>query len=118
MSISYCDLCYEYVATPCTSFTFPIGLNAVTEYTMVLVDGHGNIFTQTGYPDPSVPESTWTIDPSTYPDGMFNEFSGSYEVHFHEGGEYDSAAAPSTLTISGKEYQCVLITFKNVTVIA
>lgn len=117
MSISYCDLCYEYVATPCEAFEIPVGLSAITEYTMVLVDGHGNIFTQTGFPAALNPIS-WSIDPSTFPDGMFNEFSGSYEVHFHEGGEYDSGAEPATLTIGDKEYQCVLITFKNVTVIA
>jgi hypothetical protein len=49
---------------------------------------------------------------------MFNEWSGTYEVHFHEGGAYDPEAATEPMTIKGVEYQCILIKFKKVTVIS
>jgi hypothetical protein len=118
MSISYCDLCYEFIAEPCENIILPVGLSAVTEYTMVLTDNHGNTYVQTGFPDPSVPDSLWTVTVNNFPEGMFNEWSGTYEVHFHEGGAYDPEAATEPMTIKGVEYQCILIKFKKVTVIS
>jgi hypothetical protein len=115
MSINRCDLCYELIVKPCqNSYVFDTGLPNTT-HTMVLEDMHGNIFTEVNVPDGVSGE--WTIHADQYPEGMFNEFSGTYEVYFTLGasGGIDGDLTP--LTIDGTEYQCILIKVKNVTVV-
>jgi len=113
MSINRCDLCYELIVEPCqSSYVFPTGLPSET-HTMVLEDMHGNIFTEISVPDGS---GNWTIHADMYPDGMFNQFSGTYEVHFVYGvGGIDDASVP--VTVDETEYQCILIKVKNATLI-
>lgn len=113
MSINRCDLCYELIVDACqASYTFPTGLSSQT-YTMVLEDIHGNIFTEINIPDEG---GNWTIHASMYPIGMFNEYSGTYEVYFVEGsGDIGDPNVP--LYINETEYQCIKIKIKNATLI-
>ena len=113
MSVNRCDLCYELVLNPCQeSYTFATGLDN-TLHTMVLRDIHGNIFTEMQNPDGAA--GLWTIHASMYPEGMFNQFSGSYEVYFVEGTDTDNVS--STLYINEQEYQCILIKIRKETLI-
>lgn len=111
MSINRCDLCYELQVSACeSSYTFPIGLSHNQTYTMVLEDLHGNIFEQDGSPTQGS-GGLWTITVSDFPEGMFNAYSGTYEITF----EHDGVLVPIVLDTT--EYQCIVMKFKDVTVV-
>jgi hypothetical protein len=79
---------------------------------MVLEDIHGNIYTQDGTPD--VVTTDWTITTGDFPDGMFNQWSGSYNIHFIDAG-HDINERAITLTINEEQYECVIMKFKIIT---
>lgn len=114
MSINRCDICYHYVGEACQgTYEIPTGLSAGT-YTLVLEDQNGNVYMDTAAVAGAGSGHPVTITVSDYPDGMFNQWSGSYEIYFTDGG-FDGTQ--KTLSIAGKEYPCILMTFKDVTVI-
>ena len=109
MSINRCDLCYELIVSGCQdTYSLPTGLTAGTTYTMSIEDGHGKVFTMSGSP---TAQDEFNVSPSAFPEGMFNPYSGSYEITFTEDGELQD------LTIEGNTYPCILMKIKDVTVI-
>lgn len=115
MSINQCDICYTIVAEPCDdTYDIPTGLDENTIYTMVLEDHHGNLYVKTDAQPSGQPGNPVTITTSSFDKGMFSQWSGSYEIWFTDGG---IEGTQQTLTIGGKEYPCVLMTFKDVTIV-
>jgi len=110
MSINRCDLCYELIVSACQdNYYLATGLDNNVTYTMSLADMHGNVFTMTG--SPSV-EDEFAIGTMDFPEGMFNAYSGNYEITFTD--EDDDI---QELTIDGRNYFCILMKFKDVTII-
>jgi hypothetical protein len=115
MSINQCDICYTMVANPCEdTYEIPTGLTGNITYTMVLEDHHGNLYISDANQPTVQPGNPVTISISSFDKGMFNQWSGSYEIWFTDGGIDGNQ---QTLTIGGKEYPCVLMTFKDVTIV-
>lgn len=108
MSINRCDICYHYVKASCAdTISFQTGLDPNETYTIVIEDQNGNNYVKQ---DIEMGGNGYTINVADYPEGMFNQWSGSYEIYFTDGG-FDGEQ--QTLTIDGKEYPCILMTFKN-----
>ena len=109
MSINLCDLCYELIVSACQdNYYLPTGLINGTDYTMSLEDLHGNVYTMTGSP---TIDDEFIVTPNQFPDGMFNPYSGDYEITFTLNDELQE------LTINGAAYHCILMKIKDVTVI-
>ena len=81
MSINICDLCYEVTVPACkTTYIFDTGLDDQTQYSIILEDINGNTF---NYVDtPSGNTGTWILDTTFFPEGMFNQWSGTYRITF------------------------------------
>lgn len=106
MSINRCDLCYNVKVLSCTdTIEINAGLTPSTQYTVFLEDNHSNIYTRTLTTDGS---GAFTLTVSDFPDGMFNAYSGSYEVSVSTSATEDTS---EELTIEGSSYYCILLTF-------
>lgn len=110
MSINRCELCYEKVVSGCEStITFNVGLTPSTSYTVFLEDQNSNIYTRTLTTNGS---GAFTLTVSDFPDGMFNAYSGSYEISVSTSSSIDTS---EELTISGNSYYCILLKFQKQT---
>ena len=110
MSINRCDLCYVKTIASCGStIEFNVGLTPSASYTVWLYDQNENIFTRDVTAD-LTGDLTLTI--SDYPDGMFNAYSGSYEISVSTSSTEDTS---EELTIEGSTYFCILLKFKTLT---
>lgn len=109
MSISICELCYKIERPACQeSMTIEMGLAPSTEYTLFIRDKFDHDYTETITTDP---DGSMIIDLTAFPEGMFTEFSGSYELSVSTNDLYSTHEA---ITISGTEYLCVIIDFIKV----
>jgi hypothetical protein len=103
MSINRCDICYHYVAMACQdTYEIETGLNEGETYTIVLEDHNGNIYMNDMVQPSGQPGNPVTISTSSFPAGMFNQWSGSYEIYFTDGG------------LDGEQQT---LTFKDVTIV-
>ena len=109
MSISICDLCYKIERPSCQDeITIVAGLAPTTEYTLFIRDKFDHDFTQAITTDSS---GDITIDMTEFPEGMFTEFSGSYELSV---STEDLYSTHEPLTIGGVEYPCAILDFIKV----
>lgn len=109
MSINRCDLCYELIVDACQdSYALITGLDPNETYTMSLETTNGNTITMTGSLNQ---DNEFTIPTASFPQGMFNAYSGDYEIVFTLDDEVQE------LTIDGNSYYCILMKFKDVTVV-
>lgn len=110
MSINRCDLCYEVVAdTTCGSgtTTLLIELELNTFYWMWMEDVNGNVYQYGNNTDGS---GAFTFDSQWFPEGMFNAYSGPYDVSFSTS---QSTNTGEPFMVDGTEYNCLLLTYKN-----
>ena len=108
MSINVCDLCYSLVVSQCSnSYTLPITLIPSTAYNMWVEDMHGNIFQ---YSSTTNGTGKFTLITTEFPQGMFNQWSGTYEVTFNYSLDNQTY---EPFTIDGGTYQCMLLSFAN-----
>jgi len=108
MSINICDLCYEATVPACQdTYTFDTGLTAATPYTMILEDVNGNQYNYIS--TPAGGSGTWTLNTSYFPDGMFNQWSGSYRITFSADTSGDATVGDEELTIDGSSYFCIIM---------
>ncbi len=109
MSISRCDICYEYKATACADgLTLEAGLTALTVYTVFLEDRYGHFHTQE---ITTTAQGDFALDLTAFDAGMFTAYSGSYELSVSTETTYSTY---ETLVINSVSYPCVKVMFYNV----
>lgn len=107
MSINICDLCYTMERPTCQDeITLDFGLTPATEYTLFVRDKFDHDYTQTITSDGS---GLLVVDMTAFPEGMFTEFSGSYELSVSLD---ETVSTHETITIGGSDYLCVILSFK------
>lgn len=108
MSINICDLCYEVTVPECKDiYTFATGLDSGTYYTMIMEDANGNLFNYISTPDGG--DGMWTLDTTYFPEGMFNQWSGTYRLTFSADTSGDATVGDEELTIDGNSYFCIVL---------
>lgn len=109
--ITPCDGCYAYVLPACPAsddnINIRAGLTASTLYHWYVQDDK---FGKT-YHDTATTNASGHIDipVSSFPDKLFNEFSGSFTIYFKTS---DEATSVVNLTFGGTTYQCVNLSFE------
>lgn len=115
MSINICDLCYEVTVPACQdTYNIPAGLTPDTYYTLILEDSNGNIYNNLST---TLPDGSFLLTTSEFPDGMFNEWSGSYRITFSLGVGIVTEG-DAELTIDGNTYFCIVMNFVNFNILS
>lgn len=105
---SVCDECYE-VSRSDSDLTFIYGLTPTTQYYLWVVDKFRNSYWKL---ITSGADGSFTIDPSdgTYPNGMFNQYAGDFEVFISSDLAGENRV---NLTIYATTYTCVVLTITS-----
>lgn len=109
MAINVCNRCYVFeIGSTCITSGDRITVyveNDNYNYSFWLTDKFGNYWVQD--------TSSWNdyhleLDLGVFPEGMFTEFSGTYEVTVSES---TTSNEPVVFTVNGVEYDCFIIKF-------
>ena len=108
--------CFKQTLPECiTSITIDAGLTADTEYFILITDTHGNRYsgeyTTAG-------DGVLTIDVGDFASGLFNRFSGWFELQVFIAGTTTNCVASGTgdavtLDLCDEEYACILFSFTD-----
>ena len=74
---------------------------------MWMEDVNGNVYQYGNNTDGS---GAFTFDSQWFPEGMFNAYSGPYDISFSTS---QSTNTGEPFMVDGTEYNCLLLTYKN-----
>lgn len=97
-----CDECYSLSLPYNITLTVGAGLTPASTVNVVLTAMNGNQWESDVVVNG---DGSVTIDTTGYPEGMFNQYAGQFDITIYNSTGYYNEVIP--VTIDGKEYSCM-----------